>query len=317
MLSNASSKTDNSSSNASTITQAKMEQAIKDAIESYTGYKVAEMDCGYYPDDYETCVKSCGRKYFTHLCEIDGDEDYAYQVREWNEAHERNDAETIVIFQSKFEPFDVVLLRQVGTKNKNGVAYVSDAWLPENAFGKGIWGMEKKMYLLRSEYFDTNEDWVKFVNVRYADDEPKKGDKSEHYCDEHHSEVLLHDGDGGHYCEECDTEDHIDRLRTIAEKNGITNSHWSFDSYDEPVRDFSKPHGFTASMVDSGCGHNDHCYGVDLHGNKPAEPVQLIGDTWLDVWKSIDRHIAQKQCGHRFIELIEQKGDTLVVSCGS
>ena len=117
--------------------------------------------------------------------------------------------------------------------------------------------------------------------------------------------------------DKCDISDHIDRLRTIAEENGIKHSTWSFDDFEEPVRDFSKPHGFTASMVDSGCGHNSHCYYMKLHKNKPTTPVQLIGDTWLDVWKSIDRHIAQKECGHRFIETIEQKGDTLVVGCGS
>lgn len=292
-----------------------MNQAIKDAIESYTGKKVAEMDATYYPDDFETCEKSCGRKYFTHLSEIDGNESYAGQVSEWVDDGGQ-DAETIVVFQSKSEPYDVVLLRQVGTKNKHGVAYVSDAWLPENAFGKGIWDESKKLYLLRSEYFDRNEDWAKFVNVRYAD-EPKKGEESEHNCDEHHEVALLHDGNGGHYCEECDTEDHIYQLQKIARLNDITHSTWSFDSYDEPLRDFSKPHGFTASMVDSGCGVGDHCYGVDLHGNKPTKPVQLIGDTWLDVWKSIDRHIAQKGCGHTFIEIIKQEGDTLRVHCGS
>jgi hypothetical protein len=318
MISNASKlKTDSSLSNDTTIIQSNMEQAIKDAIESYTGNKVAEMDATYYPDDYETCEKSCGRKYFTHLSQIDGNDNYASDVSDWNnDNRKRMDAETIVVFQSKFEPYDVLLLRQVGTKNKNGVAYVSDAWLPENAFGKGILDESKKLYLLRSEYFDRNEDWAKFVNVRYAD-EPKKGEESEHFCDEHPDYNLLHDGDGGHHCEECDMEDHFHRLSKIAEENGIKHSEWAFDGYDDPVRDFSKPHGFTASMVDSGCGANDHCYGVSLHKNKPTKPVQLIGDTWLDVWKSIDRHCRQKKCGHRYIELIEQKGDTLVVSCGS
>lgn len=145
----------------------------------------------------------------------------------------------------------------------------------------------------------------------------EKGELSEYFCDEHPDYNLLHDGNGGHYCEECDMEDHFHILSKIAEENGIKHSEWAFDGYDDPVRDFSKPHGFTASMVDSGCGHGSHCYGVSLHGNKPTKPVQLIGDTWLDVWKSIDRHCRQKKCGHRYIELIEQQGDTLVVSCGS
>lgn len=114
-----------------------------------------------------------------------------------------------------------------------------------------------------------------------------------------------------------DIEDHINLLGKIAAENGITHSTWAVDDFEEPARDFSKPHGFTASMVDSGCGRNSQCYGVKLHKNKPTKPVQLIGDTWLDVWKSIDRHIAQKQCGHCFIEIINQEGNTLVVQCGS
>lgn len=38
--------------------------------------------------------------------------------------------------------------------------------------------------------------------------EPKKGEESEFYCDRPHHEcsVLLHDGDGGYYCEDCDME---------------------------------------------------------------------------------------------------------------
>ena len=65
---NASLKTDsNSLEKTSPIISKMMNQAIKDAIESFTGYKVAEMDCDYYPDDYETCVKSCGRKYFQQI----------------------------------------------------------------------------------------------------------------------------------------------------------------------------------------------------------------------------------------------------------
>jgi hypothetical protein len=104
--------------------------------------------------------------------------------------------------------------------------------------------------------------------------------------------------------EESD-DDYFEALNEIASENGISRSQWCVDSCEGPIRDFSKPHGFTTTMVDAGCGCN------------PAEPVQLIGDTWLDVWKSIERYIAQKQCGHTFIESIRQVGDTLFVFCGS
>jgi exonuclease VII small subunit len=34
----------------------------------------------------------------------------------------------------------------------------------------------------------------------------QKGTDSKHYCDQHPDEALQHDGDGGHYCDDCDTE---------------------------------------------------------------------------------------------------------------
>jgi hypothetical protein len=102
-------------------------------------------------------------------------------------------------------------------------------------------------------------------------------------------------------------DNYFEALNTIARENGIYHSVWSVDDCEDPLRDFSKPHGFTATMVDAGC----RC------GNNPTEPVQLIGDTWLDLWKSIERYIAQKQCGHIFIESMEQVADTLDVFCGS
>lgn len=100
-------------------------------------------------------------------------------------------------------------------------------------------------------------------------------------------------------------EDYFEALNEIASQHGISRSQWNVDGCEGPIRDFSQPHGFTATMVDAACGCN------------PTEPVQLIGDTWLDVWKSIERFIAQKQCGHTFIENIHQIGDTLDVFCGS
>jgi len=100
-------------------------------------------------------------------------------------------------------------------------------------------------------------------------------------------------------------EEYFEALNEIASQHGMSRSQWSVDFCKGPIRDFSEPHGFTATMVDAGCGCN------------PTEPVQLIGDTWLDVWKSIERYIAQKKCGHVLIENIHQIGDTLDVFCGS
>jgi hypothetical protein len=42
----------------------------------------------------------------------------------------------------------------------------------------------------------------------FTPEDPPKGKESKHYCDvpDHENEVLLHDGLGGFYCEECDAE---------------------------------------------------------------------------------------------------------------
>jgi hypothetical protein len=105
--------------------------------------------------------------------------------------------------------------------------------------------------------------------------------------------------------DEDSDEEYFEALSVIASQHGISRSQWNVDYLEGPIRDFSQPHGFTATMVDAACGCN------------PTEPVQLIGDTWLDVWKSIERFIAQKKCGHVLIENIHQIGDTLDVFCGS
>jgi hypothetical protein len=47
------------------------------------------------------------------------------------------------------------------------------------------------------------EDYLVYKSEKDEED----GEKSKHYCDVHENEVLLHDGSGGFYCEECDTED--------------------------------------------------------------------------------------------------------------
>jgi hypothetical protein len=128
---------------------------ITTAIENFTGKKVAEYvidDVVYDWDEY--CPDE-------HESEIDGNEGFNSQVAEWND--DGCDAETVVVFKLYKE--EVTLLRQVGTKD------FYDAWLPENAFGKGIWSDEEKLRMLRSKFYDTHQDCVKFVHVRYVENE--------------------------------------------------------------------------------------------------------------------------------------------------
>jgi hypothetical protein len=53
---------------------------------------------------------------------------------------------------------------------------------------------------------NTTERLLKASPQIIADSDPKKGTESAHYCDQHHDDPLLHDGDGGLYCDTCDSE---------------------------------------------------------------------------------------------------------------
>jgi len=59
-------------------------------------------------------------------------------------------------------------------------------------------------YNLYKEMMVKEEEWKAM-----DEEDPANGTESEHYCDEHQDEVLLHDGKGGHYCEVCDEEDGV------------------------------------------------------------------------------------------------------------
>lgn len=108
----------------------------------------------------------------------------------------------------------------------------------------------------------------------------------------------------------------LDMLDKIKEENNFKHSDWAVDCLDKPMRDFNQKHPFTALWINAGCCKGRKCYGLS-RGMKPCEPTRMTGDTWLDVWKSINKYNEQKNCGHLFIESIKQTGDTLYVGCGS
>lgn len=66
--------------------------------------------------------------------------------------------------------------------------------------------------LLASVSFEMNNSIHDYYTYQakegFTPEDPPKGKESKHYCDvpDHENEVLLHDGLGGFYCEECDAE---------------------------------------------------------------------------------------------------------------
>jgi len=142
--------------------------AIKRTIEEYTGEKVKEMNIDYYPHEWIEYNQLDHQN--LHIIEIDGDEHYSGEVDEWNyddRDKEVREAETIVLFQNETNIDMVILLRQIGTKNKHGVAYLSEEWLPENVFKNKLFSPDEQLRIIRRQFHSVMEDNVKFVNVRY------------------------------------------------------------------------------------------------------------------------------------------------------
>ena len=87
----------------------------------------------------------------------------------------------------------------------------------------------------------------------------------------------------------------------IADTNGFLTC-WRSDDMKAPCRDFSQKHPFTNAKW------------VTYHEPAKAGTVPLTGDTWLDVWKSIDAHCKQEPVDyhHILIDEIKEEGDYLV-----
>ena len=135
-------------------------ESIKQEIEEFVGKKIAEII------EVEVCEYEWAKhNHKVHVSEVDGSECWDSQVNEWSE---EGDAEIVVVIQTPNKP---ILLRQVAVKDENGNAYHElDAWLPENAFGKGIWSEKEKVEMLRARFYDTWEDKLKLVGVRYEEE---------------------------------------------------------------------------------------------------------------------------------------------------
>lgn len=129
------------------------------------------------------------------------------------------------------------------------------------------------------------------------------------YCAECNVEIITDKS----MCTECiDKEINITRISKIAYENNLIDTRWCL----EESTDFSANHGFTATKIDAGCT-GESCFIQSTYGANPVKLTPLNGDTWLDVWKSIDNFCKQKVCSHRLIEEITQDGDTLIAHCGS
>ena len=95
-------------------------------------------------------------------------------------------------------------------------------------------------------------------------------------------------------------QDEMDTFKAIAEENKFI-THWECAMFNDELIDMLKKHPFKAKKMMLG-----------------TIPGKLVGDTWLDVWKSINTCVEkQAPMDHIFIEGFEEKGNTLHVSMGS
>jgi hypothetical protein len=99
---------------------------VKNAIENWEKKKVMKF-C-------EIDVNDEGEEGFFHPSGIDGYDGFRV-LRKWaDEAEDMIDLESVVVVEDITCKGKFLLLRQIGQRNSDGVAFVGDEWFPENAF---------------------------------------------------------------------------------------------------------------------------------------------------------------------------------------
>jgi hypothetical protein len=81
------------------------------------------------------------------------------------------DGEYYVVVQSEGSN-NVTLLRSVTERNCNGVPYLSDGWLPENAFPKpSVFSEQEQIYMLKVHYLNDHKGKeIRVVKVFFEDE---------------------------------------------------------------------------------------------------------------------------------------------------
>lgn len=107
-----------------------------------------------------------------------------------------------------------------------------------------------------------------------------------------------------------ETEEVMSRLHEIKDENDFITT-WCMDGYEFPVRDFSEKHGFKATKV------MRTCWCIDDVVPKVPKTQEIVGDTYLDLWRAFDNLMKCYTCGHVLIESLHVKDGIVEVSCGS
>ena len=160
-------------------------QRVLERLESAHGITVSRVEEETFFDDYKhfsDAVKHLNlEREANHMVDLDDTSDWAMS----------GDTNTLGYLCVAFENADgtITLLREVCAKNKNGVPYVSHAWLPEYNFTKDSpVSLTEQEYFLQKRYYDGSLTKPRVFRYALEDDEedeeflPKRKEKEHPIC---------------------------------------------------------------------------------------------------------------------------------------
>ena len=110
---------------------------------------------------------------------------------------------------------------------------------------------------------------------------------------------------------ECDTCGEINcccsrmiEYEKLADKHNLHNADWCM--YE---KDINEKHNFKSRTLYRSCW----CFDKQQH----KRSFTFKGDTWLDIWKAINKHIKKYPCNHIFIEDLKEEDDKIKMINGS
>ena len=144
-------------------------QRVLESLEAYTGQSISRVEEESHFDDYSHFFDAVGAlnvslKHYRHMVDLD-DTDY------WLMSGDSNTTGTLCI---AFEDGNghITLLRQVCERNKHGVPYVSQAWLPEYNFTKeSPISLSEQVDILQKRYYDSSPKKPLVFRYAFMDDE--------------------------------------------------------------------------------------------------------------------------------------------------
>lgn len=143
-------------------------QRVLESLEAYTGQSISRVEEESHFDDYRHFFDAVGALNLHHEAKHMVDLD---DTADWAMSGDSNTTGNLCIAFEDGNGY-ITLLRQVCERNKHGVPYVSQSWLPEYNFTKeSPVSLSEQEYFLQKRYYDSSPKKPLVFRYVYEDDE--------------------------------------------------------------------------------------------------------------------------------------------------